>query len=307
MTLLLLLTLFITPTSSNNEIGDMTYISLPTPTTPSSSPPGGYCLDGSRAGYYLRPGPNPSLFIIHLRGGGGCSTEEDCLARNGTYKGSSLLWEETIVGDRMLDGNCEKNPEFCEGMGVHVPYCTGDAHMGNNTEKSDSTWGLYFDGHANFVSIIEHLIQNYGLGDASHVVLTGGSAGSVGVYFNVDWLANRLGDGVVVKGVPNAGWYNPGSLPNDLDEIYAPSDYQRFVNGEKGNLFYDQFQLLNGTVAADVRKLKEGVLSRDCLDDYEEEEWWACASLHVAYRYIQTPLFNIHSQYGKPLFGSLCK
>lgn len=273
------------------KAGDMTYVGLPETTSP-----GGFCMDGSMAGYYIRIGSDPSLFVIHLRGGGGCSTEADCLARNGTYKGSSLLWEDSIKGDRLLDGNCATNPDFCDATAVHVPYCTGDAHTGSNTEISDDTWGLYFDGHSNFAAIVEHLITTYGMGDANNVLLTGGSAGSIGAYFNVDWLADRLGSEITVKGVPNAGWYNPGSLPDDLEDIFAPSDYDRFTAGENGNRFYDSIQLLDGAINPDRTKAKN-LLSSDCLADYAPNEWWACASLNIAYRYIKSPLFTIHSQY----------
>jgi len=274
-----------------SKANDMTYVSLPTDTSP-----GGLCMDGSMAGYYIRTGSDDSLFVIHLRGGGGCSTEKDCLARNGTDKGSSLLWEDSILGDRLQDGNCVTNPYFCNAIAVYVPYCTGDAHLGNNTEKSDDTWGLYFDGHANFAAIVEHLIAEHGLGDAKNVLLTGGSAGAVGVYFNVDWLADRLGPGIAVKGAPNAGWYTPGSLPGDLPAIFAPSDYDRFVAGENGNPFWDAVQLLDGAILPDRFKVKD-LLSADCLANYADNEWWACSSVHVAYRYIKSPLFNVHSQY----------
>jgi len=288
----LLLAFLGTSIEANDDDHDMTYVGLPE----DISSPGGFCMDGSMAGYYIRTGNNPSLFVIHLRGGGGCQTEEDCIARNGTEKGSSRLWEESIKGDRLLDGNCDTNPDFCDAMAVHIPYCTGDAHLGNNTEVSDDTWGFYFDGHANFAAIVEHLIAEYGLGDAEDVLLTGGSAGSVGAYFNVDWLADRLGPEIAVKGVPNAGWYTPGSLPDDLPSIFAPSDYDRFVAGDKGNPFYDEVVLLDGAIVPDRIKMKD-LLSSDCLADFAPNEWWACSSLHQAYRYIKSPLFNVHSQY----------
>jgi len=292
MVVTLLLTFCGTNIEAKDDDNDMTYIGLPEDITS----PGGFCMDGSMAGYYIRTGINPYLFVIHLRGGGGCHSEEDCIARNGTEKGSSRLWEESIKGDRLLDGNCDTNPDFCDATAVHIPYCTGDAHLGNNTEVSDDTWGFYFDGHANFAAIVEHLIEEFELGYARDVLLTGGSAGSVGAYFNVDWLASRLGPEVAVKGVPNAGWYNPGSLPGDLPSIFAPSDYDRFVAGEKGNSFNDQIMLLEGAILPDRIKLKD-LLSSECLADFAPNEWWACGSLHVAYHYIKSPLFNIHSQY----------
>ena len=59
-------------------------------------------------------------------------------------------------------------------------------------------------------------MNNYGLGNADHVLLTGGSAGSIGTIFNVDWLAERLQNNAIVKAVPYAGWYSPGALDTDL-------------------------------------------------------------------------------------------
>ena len=38
------------------------------------------------------------------------------------------------------------------------------------------------------------------------MLLTGGSAGGVGTFLNVDWLAKALPQ-AVVKGAPNAGWW----------------------------------------------------------------------------------------------------
>lgn len=289
----LISTLLLTYLGTSIEAGDMTYVGLPD----DLDSPGGFCMDGSMAGYYIRKGSDPSLFVIYLRGGGGCSTEEDCTARNGTYKGSSTLWEPTYLGERHNDGNCATNPDFCNAISVHVPYCTGDGHMGSNYEPDNSTWGFYFDGHSNFAAIVEHLIKEHGLAEADNVLLTGGSAGSMGTYFNVDWLAERLSKyDIAVKGAPNAGWYTPGSLPGDLPEIFAPSDFNRYTAGGKGNAWYDTIMLLNGTVALDRFRMKE-LLSPDCLAARGDAEWWACASVDVAYKYIKSPLFNVHSQY----------
>ncbi len=68
----------------DHDVINMTYVPLPDTTSP-----GGRCMDGSMAGYYIHPGVDDSLFTIFLKGGGGCSTEESCIARNGTQLGSS--------------------------------------------------------------------------------------------------------------------------------------------------------------------------------------------------------------------------
>lgn len=52
------------------------------------------CLDGSPAGYYL-PGTspvNPTSFLIHMQGGGWCTSLDDCVARAGMHYGSSSAW-----------------------------------------------------------------------------------------------------------------------------------------------------------------------------------------------------------------------
>jgi len=275
-------------TLNDNRANDMIYKKLPTTTSP-----GGRCIDGSMAGYYIRAGSNPSLFVIHLKAGGGCSTKEECEVRSSTSNGSSRNWPTDRMGYSLQDGDCDKNPGLCTATAVYIPYCTGDVHLGNNTVASDETWGYYFDGHANFAAIVEKLIIEDQLGDATQVLLTGISAGGIGTFFNVDWLAERLTN-AVVKGVPLAGWYTPGSLEDDLPHPHRPSDYTHFAAGENGNSFYDSFQ--TGTDVPDLFKVK-GILPADCLDAYADNEWWACSSTHQAYKYIKSPLFNVHTQY----------
>lgn len=262
---------------------------------PESTSPGGKCMDGSMAGYYIREGLDQDRFVIFLKGGGACSTKEDCDKRmNGkALLASSENWEESIIGDTFLSGNCNANPEFCEATAVYIPYCTGDTHRGTKTEASDDTFGYYFDGHLNFQAIVESLIINKGLSDATHVLITGGSAGGIGSFFNVDWLNSRL-DNAIVKAVPVAGWFSPGSLTDDLPFPHSPSDYSHFENGENGNELYDTID--SGVSPTDLWGMKE-MLPSDCLASFSDDNWWACASMHVAYKYIKSSIFSVHSQY----------
>ena len=128
-----------------------------------------------------------------------------------------------MAGKGAYSADCAANPDFCAATHVFVPYCTGDCHAGNNTSPSASSWELYFDGHANFAAIIAELKQQHGLAAAKKVLLTGGSAGGIGTFKNVDFLATLL-PGAVVKGAPEAGWFFPAALPTDLPNIYRPSD-----------------------------------------------------------------------------------
>lgn len=49
--------------SSDDDDKDMTLVKLP-----ESTSPGGRCMDGSMAGYYIREGTDPSLFVYPLKG-----------------------------------------------------------------------------------------------------------------------------------------------------------------------------------------------------------------------------------------------
>jgi len=92
------------------------------------------------------------------------------------------------------------------------------------------------------------------------------------------------------------GWYFPGALDGDLPSIFSPSDYAHFAAGENGNPQYDLYQA--GTNVEDLFKIKD-VLPTGCLEAYEDNEWWACASADNAYRYIKSSIFVIHTQYDK--------
>lgn len=260
---------------------------------PESTSPGGRCMDGTMAGYYIREGTNPSLFVIHLKGGGACMSQETCDSRVNSVTGTSRDWNVDKVGDGFLSQDCDENPDFCEATAVHVPYCTSDTHRGTNDQPSELSWGYYFDGHLNFIAIIEKLIAEKGLGDATNVLLTGGSAGAIGALFNVDWLAARLSD-ATVKTAPTAGWYHPNALDDDLPVPHYPSDFEHFSRGDNGNPTYNLIQA--GGAPVDVWKAKNS-MSPDCLAAFSDDEWWRCLSARWAYKYIKSPIYMIHSQY----------
>jgi len=274
----------------------MVYTPLPPSTTP-----GGHCMDGSMAGYYIRQGTDPNLFVIQLKGGGSCSTEKACQSRVNTFLGSSTSYATSKKrGDTFLSADCTKNPLFCKATAVHIPYCSGDLHMGT-AAKSDESWGYYFEGHLNFKAITEHLISENGLNDTNaemKVLLTGGSAGGRGAFYNVDGLQERLRN-ATVKTAPNAGWGQPSALSDDLPSLFTPSTYANFAAGEHGNDLYDLIQA--GGELVDVWKVQEGTgISADCLERYVNETdnlWWACLSMDRAYQYINAPIFVTHTQY----------
>ena len=96
---------------------------------------------------------------------------------------------------------------------MFVPYGTGDAHRGTRA-ASATTWGLHFTGHTNLMAIIQSLEESHGLlSHGKHVLVTGGSAGAVGTFVNVDFVKSAMvSPDAVVKANPNAGVFFPFAL-----------------------------------------------------------------------------------------------
>ena len=254
---------------------------------------GGRCMDGSMTGYYHRAGV-PDTYVIFIEGGGGCSSEGTCKAwakKAGSNKNMAKQTSGEHYGVSVAD--CSTNPYFCNATAVVVPYCTADEHRGNNTVASEKTWGWIFDGHLNFVAVIEEFIKSRGLGDAKRVLLSGSSAGGIGTLVNLDWLAARLPN-ADVKGAPTAGWFFPAALPSDLDDVFAPSDYAHFAAGTHGNAASANPD--PGSILEDVQNARS-VLNQDCVAAQKPDQWWACASAHKQYPYIKTPLYVMENMF----------
>jgi lipid-binding SYLF domain-containing protein len=60
------------------------------------------------------------------------------------------------------------------------------------TVPQNVSWGLIFGGRANFNVIVQELKAKHGMSAATHVMLTGASAGGMGALWNVDFLAQQL-------------------------------------------------------------------------------------------------------------------
>jgi len=172
-------------------------------------------LDGTPSGYYYRrssapPGsPGYSSWVIFLQGGGLCVEPVDCYLRMRTSLGSSNYWNDTF-NDRLgvLSANASINP-FADFNHVWVPYCSGDTHTG--TLMSDDILGFYFSGHLTIVALCQHLKDTTHILNATHILLSGASAGGIGVFNNADYIRNQFPN-AGLKAAPQAGYFFPSSL-----------------------------------------------------------------------------------------------
>ena len=154
------------------------------------------CMDGSLSGYYLQPATNASnvhKYLIHIEGGGECTTEAKCKANLNSALGSSKYFGATHTfnaGSFLLNDNAAQNPQLSSWAHVEVPYCSQDLHSGTRNTTSADTWGLYFSGHLVFAAVLDALAVQ--LSSATDIILVGDSAGGLGAWMNVDYLAVRF-------------------------------------------------------------------------------------------------------------------
>ena len=190
-------------------------------------------LDGSPAIFYYRPPPaeaDGTKWVIYLKGGGGCQTNQQCNGRAlgtlglGSSKDRVNLRTNIYAGPWASEDQTE-NPGFFDAHKVYVPYITGDYHTGtreeNYTFPFDPTWNtaalgpqpqFRFSGHVNLEEIVDQLNTNAsftaiggGIMAATDVLLMGCSAGAMGARTNADWLKDTLPETVNYKVASIAG------------------------------------------------------------------------------------------------------
>jgi hypothetical protein len=160
------------------------------------SDPKAKCLDGTQAGYYAQHAPNSAdstKFVIYLNGGGECDQENACKYQLNSAMGSSKYFtsDSDASGWFLASDYCPYNPTFCGWNHVFDPYCTQDLHSGQVTEPTESTWGLYFAGHHVFTAMLDDLDKTFNMKNATEIILSGASAGGIGVWMNVDYVQKR--------------------------------------------------------------------------------------------------------------------
>lgn len=199
------------------------------------------CNDGTRAVMFVRRARTPALesrWIIHLKGGGSCQDADECLERwcheqaPGYSAGiMSTRWTGATVNGFGLFQRADESPmdvvdtnPFADWNNVTLHYCSSDSWAGRASDVAmQTTAGLSYSIHFRGHSILEAAVAQLRAGVVSDdcaesmppmaagelVVLSGSSAGGVGVARNLDWLADQLGpDGVTVVGIIDA-WFLP--------------------------------------------------------------------------------------------------
>lgn len=181
--------------------------------------PDAVCADGSTTGIGVNLGAANARPLIFMEGGGACWSEATCytqmLAANFTtgYSATNFATDAGTSGflrtaGSFFDRTAAANP-FKDYSFVFVPYCTGDAHAGNNVVPYGAHTAHHV-GFQNFGAYLNRLVPTFS--GADRVILAGSSAGGYGALFNWGQAQQAFGS-VRVDMIDDSGTL----MPPDVD------------------------------------------------------------------------------------------
>ena len=238
---------------------------------------GARCMDGTPAGYYFSGNTSSHQWIIDLEGGGECASKEACSPKVLTALGSSKYFKKEIGF-----GFIARGPRFQTFNRVFVPYCSQDLWTGQRRTATNETFSFFFSGHLILDAILTDLERVGGLNEASDIILTGESAGGIGVWPNLDWLAARYSNAVATD-APIAGfyfWADPYTGPGHTSSALV--DFRE-------------------TAWPSHVALWQSFVDADCAAAIEP---WRCVLANNTYPFITSPHFIIEAQSDKVVLGA---
>lgn len=151
------------------------------------------CSVGAEGGFAVNFTDASRDLVIFLQGGGICYNSFTCLLGGAaTSVGDDPLNTALVASIRnntgIFDREDAENP-FREANFVVVPHCTGDHHTGNKVTEYGSSVRHHV-GYTNITRMLERVVPTFR--DAGRVVLSGFSAGGVGIASNYHQLAEAF-------------------------------------------------------------------------------------------------------------------
>jgi hypothetical protein len=168
--------------------------------------PGAVCADGSQPRFLERI-VDPTRVVLYFEGGGACFSEATC-AFDGPDRSYAPTSDYTAASMSFRGGLFDfDNPEnpLADYSWVYVPYCTGDLHLGDMTRTYGDDLVIEHKGGVNARLALEHLVERFP--DASELVVTGVSAGSVPTPLYAGILADELPEARIVTLGDGSGSY----------------------------------------------------------------------------------------------------
>lgn len=174
--------------------------------------PGGecQCSDGSEFSFWVRQA-NPDKVLVYLQDGGVCFSAATCAADSGLY--NTTIGEGPIGVGGIFDLANDRNP-FADFSIVYVPYCTGDAHLGNIIAEYSPGLTVRHKGLVNGTAALDFVAG--AAAGASDVVVVGESAGSIAAPLYAGLVSDRLPDPRITVLADGSGSYPDVPRINDI-------------------------------------------------------------------------------------------
>jgi hypothetical protein len=192
------------------------------------------CSLGTEYRFFVRGG-DPSRVMIDFRGGGACWDALTCgFAQSGALFSLEAGTLDQLVS-RIAPGNIysEESP-FADWTIIHLPYCTGDIHWGNNVMDYGGN-ELQHKGFVNAATALAWVYEHFEAPD--DILVTGCSAGAYGAAAHSAYIrAHYEGANVRVLADSGAGIITERFLEDSLPNWNAQANLPPFVPGLDGPL-----------------------------------------------------------------------
>jgi hypothetical protein len=166
---------------------------------------GAHCGNGSPLMVAVNLTTRSNDVVIYFQGGGACWDSSTCFGLGTASHVTDTLTAADVVdeatnGTSFLFERNAMNP-YQNASYVYIPYCTGDAHAGNNV-ATYGTHTMHFEGAHNAELVFLRSIATWP--STAHVTLVGASAGGYGVLANW-WRAQQIFSGARVDALSDSG------------------------------------------------------------------------------------------------------
>jgi hypothetical protein len=152
-----------------------------------------HCSNGSVGGFAVNFTSESRDLLIYLQGGGICYDALTCAVGGAaTSVGNdpiSTALDAPVRDQKGIFDRLDPVNPFRHSNFVVVPHCTGDHHTGNRI-ATYGTSTFHHVGYTNITRMLERVVPTFE--DASRVVLSGFSAGGVGITANYHQLASAF-------------------------------------------------------------------------------------------------------------------
>lgn len=165
--------------------------------------PGCMCSDGSAWSFFVREA-DPTKVVLYFQGGGACFNATTCALDGGSYKPTAGLGDDPTTAGGVFDFTNPLNP-FSDWSWVFVPYCTGDVHLGDNTQDYGDGLVIQHKGFVNGSYALDHMTERFP--DAAEIFVTGSSAGGVPSPLFAGLASDRYPDARIVAMADGSGAY----------------------------------------------------------------------------------------------------